>query len=370
MNREQRSGLLLFPALIIIGTETDVSAARQRMLRLRPGRGIRRVFMDNKVLRIGTVGRSSVMDVMQEAIRLTDGVQCTVVYSRRPDTGKAYAEKNGVAESCSDYEAFIHRGDVDVIYIASPNVCHTSQALAALRAGKHVLMEKPLTLNRRDTDLLYQTALENHVYIFEAITTLFMPNYTACRELLPFLGTVKHAAVCYGRYSSKYDDYKKGNIPSNLDPALKGGALNDMGIYCIHAATDLFGEPAEVSYSPVYGPNGADVEGTLLLTYPGQFICEIRTSKQRDLDCGIQVEGTNGSFSTSGTLHNVPAASANIGGREFSINRPSGENRMIHELARFRDAIMTEDTAFFMRMYFQSRIAAGVLEDAHRQMPW
>ena len=143
-----------------------------------------------------------------------------------------------------------------------------------------------------------------------------------------------------------------------------------MGIYCIHAAVDLFGEPSGVSCRPVYGPNGADVEDELLLTYADGFVCEITTSKQRNIECGYRIEGTRGFILGSGALNEVPEAAAGVGGREFPIRLQEKENRMIYELARFRDAIRTGDTAFFMRMYCQSRAAAGVLEDAHKQMAW
>ena len=319
-----------------------------------------------EMLRIGAVGTSAVMDTMQEAIRMTDGLECSVICSRSAERGEAYAAKNGIAAVCTDLDELVKRDDVDIVYIATPNTCHVSQAEKALANGKHVFLEKPLALGRGEVDHLYAAAGAGGAFLFEAITTLFMPEYLACRSLLPSIGAIKKAELKYGQYSSKLDMYKKGIISSSLDPAMKGGALNDMGIYCIHTAIDLFGVPAGVSYSPELGPNGIDLEGDLTMDY-GTFICQVKASKKQDIGSGCLVEGENGSFIQTGPVNAFGDCKAQIGGDEFKIGLQGDENRMIYELARFRDAIRSGDKAFHYRMYHQSRAAAGVLEDAHAQ---
>ena len=326
--------------------------------------------MNDKILNIGTVGTSSVMDVMQDAMRQTDGVRCSVIYSRNAERAKEYALKNDVPAWCCDYEEFVKRDDIDAVYIASPNSLHTQQALKALNAGKHVIIEKPMALTRADVDLLHKAALDNDVFILEAITTLFVPNYLACRELMHSLGEIQEVNIRYGQYSSKMDDYKKGIISNSLNPEMKGGALNDMGIYCIHMAVDLFGVPDAVSYTPVYGPNGADLEGDLLLSYPG-LTCYLKASKQRDIGSGSLIRGSKGFFGSDGPLHNFTSCRVCIDGEDFQVALQGKENRMLYELKQFVNAINSKDRAFFRRMYDQSRAATGILEDAHAgYMTW
>ena len=136
------------------------------------------------MLRVGTVGTSSIMRTIQGAIRLTDGMECRVVYSRTEEQGRAFAAEMGVPEHCTDYAAMLERSDLDLIDIASPNRFHVEQALAALEHGKHVIVEKPAAVTRGDVQRLIDAARANGVYFFEAITTLFMPQYEACRLLL------------------------------------------------------------------------------------------------------------------------------------------------------------------------------------------
>lgn len=230
------------------------------------------------MLRVGTVGTSSIMRTIQEAIRLTDGMECRVVYSRTEEQGRAFAAEMGVPEHCTDYAAMLERSDLDLIDIASPNRFHVEQALAALEHGKHVIVEKPAAVTRGDVQRLIDAARANGVYFFEAITTLFMPQYEACRLLLPKLGRIEQAHITYAQYSSRYDAYLRGENPNIFNPAMQAGALNDMGVYCVHMAVDLFGAPQDVRYLAELGPNGIDLAGRLTLTYPS-LTCEILTAK-------------------------------------------------------------------------------------------
>ena len=242
------------------------------------------------MLRVGTVGTSSIMRTIQGAIRLTDGMECRVVYSRTEEQGRAFAAEMGVPEHCTDYAAMLERSDLDLIDIASPNRFHVEQALAALEHGKHVIVEKPAAVTRGDVQRLIDAARANGVYFFEAITTLFMPQYEACRLLLPKLGRIEQAHITYAQYSSRYDAYLRGENPNIFNPAMQAGALNDMGVYCVHMAVDLFGAPQDVRYLAELGPNGIDLAGRLTLTYPS-LTCEILTAKNADLGSGCRITG-------------------------------------------------------------------------------
>lgn len=318
-------------------------------------------------LYIGSVGTSSIMETIQEAIRLTDGLKGKVIFSRDADRGREFARLVSVEESLSDYEQMLAREDVDIIYIASPNKYHFPQAKAALERGKHVIVEKPAAVTEEEVRVLYETAKANDVFFFEAITTLFMPNFLAVKQLLPRLGKLRKAWFSFGKYSSKYDAYLRGENPNIFNPEMQAGALNDMGIYCIHAAINLFGKPQSVRYEAQYGPNGIDLAGTLYLDYP-DFTCELETAKHKDIPCGFLLEGSEGQISGKGHLNEVPDCAAIIQAKELAIDHQTPANRMIYEMARFRDAILAKDTAFFEEMAAQSMLAASILEQAHKKV--
>lgn len=319
-----------------------------------------------KTLYIGSVGTSSIMKVIQEGIRLTPGLETRVVYSRDLRRGEAFARETGVGEWCDDYEALLARKDIDIIYIATPNCFHARQAIRAMEQGKHVIVEKPAAVSEEEVRAMEDAARRNGVFFLEAITTLFMPCYTACRAKLPELGKIKKAGICFGRYSSKYDDYLAGKNPNIFNPEMKAGTLNDMGIYCIHMAVDLFGEPHGAAYEAEYGPNGIDLYGTLLLDY-GDMQCRIVTAKDRNLECGFRLEGEKGFLASDDEINALAACFGEVNGTPVKIDKPVEKNRMVYEMAVFRAAILKHDTEFFDRMCRQSRIAAGILEKAHKE---
>lgn len=319
-----------------------------------------------QTLSIGSVGTSSIMKLIQEAISLTDNLETKVIYSRDHERGFNFAKTVGVLENCCDYTEMLKRNDIDIIYIASPNSLHFEQALAALEHRKHVIIEKPAAVTTKEILTLYDTARKNDVFFFEAITTLFMPNYIACKENLSQLGSLKAAQINYGQYSSKYDAYLNGENPNIFNPQLQGGALNDMGIYCIHIAVDLFGDPQKVQYTAEFGPNGADVCGKLTLTYP-TLTCQIETSKKHAIRSGCFLTGENGTLSEEGALNDFANCSLELNGYKTALQIQPAGNRMVYEMAAFRDAIHTHDTAFFEKMAKQSLLAASILERAHKQ---
>ena len=318
-----------------------------------------------KTIAIASVGTSAITSLMQQAIAAVPGVVCQVVCSRDEARGREFVRSAGVPEHASDYRAVLERPDIDAVYIASPNRFHLEQALQALEHKKHVILEKPAAVRRGDAERLVQAAEEQGVFFFEAISTLFMPNYLALRALLPRLGRVSQADICYGQYSSKYDAYLRGENPNIFNPEMEAGALNDMGVYCVHVAVDLFGPPETVDYQGEYGPNGIDLAGRLLLGYR-DFTCQVRTAKNRDLDSGCLIQGEGGWLKSAGPLNEFPAAQVCLEGETQEIQRQQGlENRLIFELSRFRDAILEADRDFFQRMARQSALTASVLEAAH-----
>ena len=320
--------------------------------------------MEERTLHIGSVGTSAVMETMQEAMRLTPGIACEVVYSRDASRARDYANKVGVPKSCSDLETLFSMPELDVIYLASPNSLHPSQTIAALEHGKHVFVEKPAATSEKDVCAMRDAARANGVFFFEAITTIFMPNLLECKKLLPRLGAIRGAEIKYGQYSSRYEAFLRGEKPSVFDPAMQGGALNDLGIYCIHTALELFGKPKSVRCEAEYASNGVDIADTLYLEYPG-FCCKLEASKVKDIGSGCHIEGENGRVEQEGPMNAFDELHVELDGNGMDFMQ-NGANRMIYELARFRDAILAHDEVFFARMVQKSADAAWILEQARQ----
>jgi len=230
------------------------------------------------MIRIATVGTSVITDAFIAAASRTPGIEVAAVSSRDAAKARAYADRVGVRSAFGGLDAVLASDDIDAVYIGSPNSAHGGQVAAAIDAGKHVLVEKPAVGSAEEWDDLVARANRSGVVLLEAMRTAYDPGMVAVREGIGSLGAVRRASFHYSKRSSRYDAVLAGDVPNIFDPAMGGGALADLGVYGVHAAIVLFGEPSGVTAASVPIPTGVDGAGIALLAYPG-FVVDVSYSK-------------------------------------------------------------------------------------------
>lgn len=218
-------------------------------------------------LELGTIGTSWITDSFIEAALATGLYNLNRVYSRNQKNGEAFANKYGEVAVDTNLENFVKNEELDVIYIASPNSLHYEQALLAIQAKKHVIVEKPATINPEQWDELLNAAEEKDVLIVEAAKHMHLPNLEIIRKEIDKLGEIRGAVFPYVRYSSRYDNVLAGEEPNVFSLDFAGGALMDLGIYPIYTAVALFGEPNKSYYFARKTTTGVDGIGTIILRY-------------------------------------------------------------------------------------------------------
>lgn len=202
-----------------------------------------------------------------EALIRTCTPQAPVFSSAVPQVPATPFPRDSIAVT-TDYAALLRDPAVDTVYIALINSVHHDFALRALRAGKHVILEKPACLRAAEFQELADEARARHLMLFEAVTLLHLPAFRLLREeLLPQLGTIRRVECNYSQRSSRYGAYLRGEVLPAFDPAAGGGALMDLNIYNLHFALALLGTPRHVTYSCTRGFNGVDLSGTAVLCY-------------------------------------------------------------------------------------------------------
>ena len=150
--------------------------------------------------------------------------------------------------------------------MALPNLLHTAYTRAALEAGRNVIVEKPLAPCAAEAVQLADLARKKGLFLFEAVTTLYMENYHKLRQLLPRVGPVKLVQCNFSQYSSRYDAFCAGQVAPVFDPNQAGGALMDLAVYNISYLVGLFGEPQQVHYTANV-ERGIDTSGILTMDY-------------------------------------------------------------------------------------------------------
>lgn len=226
------------------------------------------------------------------AINAAPGCEVTAVASRQAGRAEAFADANGIARWFGGYEELIADPDIDVIYNPLPNHLHAELTLAAAAAGKHVLCEKPFTMDLAEAKRLVAdlTALDTGAQVMEGFMYQFHPQWEAVFDLIT-RGRIGRVVAVQTWFSYFGDD------PSNIRNIVEtgGGALMDIGCYAIHSARRLFDdEPTRVQGTLDIHPDfGVDVTASAVLDFPaGQATFSVST--QSDPDQRVHVVGTEG----------------------------------------------------------------------------
>lgn len=247
------------------------------------------------MIRVATIGTSMITRRFAAAVGEVDGIELACVYSRDGERAAAFARELGVPASESSLERLFEAPGIDAVYVASPNVVHHRQALAAIAAGKHVLVEKPATTSAAQTAELVAAARTAGVVFLEAIRSLYDPGYELVRELLPRLGQLRRVSLRFHQRSPRYDRVLAGEAVNVFDPAMGGGALYDLGVYCAQTLVHLFGEPDRVLSALVPVASQADGAGAALAVYPG-FVADLSFSKITVSPLPSAIEGERGTL--------------------------------------------------------------------------
>jgi predicted dehydrogenase len=291
-------------------------------------------------VKLGVIGTNFVSDWLCESVAASRGIECAAVCSRTEEKGGEFAAKHGIPAVYTDMEAFLS-SDIDAVYIASPNFLHYPQATAAVRHGKHVLVEKPACLNRLQFEHLAAEAERAGVVVLEAMRPGHDPAMETARAAIGRIGAVRRAVFDFCQYSSRYDRFRNGEILNAFNPALGNAALMDIGVYAVHSCVMLFGEPESVYARSVILHNGMEGMGTAFLTYPG-CQAEIVWSKITESACPSTITGEDGAV-LLGKLSTVESVTLAPRGKEKTVLLADRkENNMVYEIADFVKAVRGE----------------------------
>ncbi|MGO4438160.1 Gfo/Idh/MocA family protein [Rhizobium sp. RAF56] len=196
------------------------------------------------------------------------GLKVAAVGSRSEAKATAFAEQFDIAKAHGSYEALVADPDVDIIYVATPHPHHAEAALLALEAGKHVLVEKPFTLNAHEARLIVDMAREKNLVVLEAMWTRFLPHMKRIHEIIGSgtLGELRSLSAEHRQFLPTDPAHRLNALE------LGGGALLDLGIYPISFAFDILGAPTSVQAMARFQATGADALVATVMEHRGGAI--------------------------------------------------------------------------------------------------
>lgn len=217
--------------------------------------------------------------------------QFKAVYSSNQDRAQSFANKNDLAFAYSDYQALLDNSEIDAVYIAGVHTTHGEMAIQALNSGKHVLVEKPMTLSVAQTEQVFAAAKANNRFCAEALWTRFAPTLISVIEQIKSgkIGEIRHISADFG-FRVNVDDHEQ----RLLNPNLAGGALFDIGIYPLLLPTFILGEPKQIQANVVMTGSGVDLASDVLLSYPDGVSASLTYRLDTHLPIKAVISGTKG----------------------------------------------------------------------------
>ena len=220
--------------------------------------------MTMKKVKWGILGPGTIAQQFASDFQFASHGELVAVASRNKERSEAFAKEYGIPKSYDSYESLFNDSDLDAIYIATPHNFHLGQASAALRAGKSVLCEKPLTVSPAECQQLQQIAADNEQYLMEAMWTYFLPPILKAQDWIREgrIGAIKHIKSDFG-YPVPFDP--NGRM---YNPDLAGGALLDMGVYNVAMAWLFNPElPKNINVLAKKAPTNVDDDVTMSFEY-------------------------------------------------------------------------------------------------------
>jgi len=214
-------------------------------------------------VRWGILGTGGIAGSFASDLRLTESGVAVAVGSRSQAAADRFADSYGIERRHDSYSALVADPDVDVIYVATPHPMHRDNAILALEAGKHVLVEKPFTMNAAEAREVVAVARERGLFAMEAMWTRFLPHTALIRDWLGrgLLGDVVTVTADHGQWFAEDPQFRL------FAPELGGGALLDLGVYPVSFASMVLGTPSRIVSLSDPAFTGVDAQTSMLFGY-------------------------------------------------------------------------------------------------------
>jgi xylose dehydrogenase (NAD/NADP) len=224
-------------------------------------------------MRLGLLSTANINRQILGGAAATDRVDVVAVGSRDGAKAQAYAAEQGIPRAHGSYEALLEDAEVDAVYVSLPNGMHHEWSMRALEAGKHVLCEKPYTRHPAEAEEAFDTAEQAGLVLMEAFMYRHHPQ-TRTVERLVRDGAVGRVVSVKAVFSFPLTDLT--NV--RAVPELEGGALMDVGCYCVSGSRLVAGEPVAVIGEQVVGPTGVDMALYGTLRFADDVVSQIEAS--------------------------------------------------------------------------------------------
>ena len=281
-------------------------------------------------IRWGIIGAGSIAARFAEALCALPEAETLAVGSRSRDSADRFAGANGFSRAYDSYAELAADPDVDVVYVATPHPFHCGNVELCLKAGKAVICEKPFTMNAAEARRLAELARERGLFLMEGMWTRFFPLMKRLRKVLAdgTIGEPRMLNVDFG-FRAPFDPASR-----LFDPKLGGGAMLDVGVYCVSFASMVLGRPVRGIGLSYLGETGVDEQFAAALEHGNGRLSSMTAGTRTATPQEATVLGTEGYARIHGPWWQPEAMTISKPGEEDVVVRePTEENGFVYEAA-------------------------------------
>lgn len=311
-------------------------------------------------MKFGIIGTNWITDIFLKAAQEHPEFEIGAIYSRTEEKGRAFADKYGVEHVYTDMEEMFQSGNIEAVYIATPNFLHAKQSVLAMKNGIHVLCEKPAVTSVEEMDEVIQTSRKYETTYMEAMKSTVTPTFLNIEKNIDKIGNIRRIVFHYNQYSSRYDNYKKGIIENAFKPELGNGARMDLGVYCLAPLVHLVGGPNDAVKNTYLLSTGAEGQGSMILSYD-EFEAVIMYSKITDSYYPSEIQGEEGVIEIDEINDPEKVTIRYRDGKTEDISVEHEYDGMYYELAEFITCVKNKQIESSINTHDRSREVAKLL---------
>ena len=292
-----------------------------------------------QLIRWGILATGGIAEKFAADLALVPDQVLAAVASRRSEVAEAFAGRFGAERAHGSYQALLDDPDVDVVYVATPHSRHLEDVEACLAAGKHVLCEKPLTLDAADARRLADAAGSRGLFLAEA---MWMRANPAIRGAVD--AARSGACGTLGSVRADLGFVAPRDKPRLWDPALGASALLDVGIYPVTFAHLVLGAPSTISAAGSLTDRGIDIAGGATLTYASGAVASVSWSQTAATDSRASIAGDAGRIEIDAQFHHPDAFTLRTTAGDEQVDLPRTGTGLFHEIVEVGACLRAERT--------------------------
>ena len=312
----------------------------------------------------GIIGCGKIAHKFVIDLALIDDAVLIAVASRSYEKADEFAQKHKAKKAFGSYDELFLDPEVDIVYIATPHHLHAELSIKAMESNKHVLCEKPLSINHKEAQSIIDTSRSTKRFFMEALWTRFNPSFVEVKKRIDDgeIGEIKYINADFAFRSDFSIDDRTLNIN------LGGGAILDIGIYPAFLCYSLLGIPKEILAKSIFHKTASSDVQTSMIFHYGEAQAILYSSFESQSDMVARISGTKGQIYLNDRWHHANGYKLIKNGTEQEIENPVLGLGYSHEILECHDCLRKNSIESPNWSHQNSLDLISILEDVRKQV--